>query len=70
MAKFCLACGDPLGTRQLMHDASTCDTCREAAALSQPAKAKSGLLKFVEEVERRNPIPGTGRLNLPGSGPA
>jgi hypothetical protein len=70
MAKFCLSCGDPLGTRQLMHDSSTCDACRAKAALAKPEKSKSGLLHFVEEVERHNPLSGTGKLNLPGSGPA
>ena len=70
MAKFCLACGDPLGTRQLMHDTSTCERCRASAALSKPAKAKSGLLQFVEDIERRNPLPGTGRLESSGHGPA
>lgn len=67
MSKFCLACGDPLGTRQLMHDTSTCDTCREQAALAKSSqKAQSGLLQFVEQVSKA----GTGRLNLPGGGPA
>lgn len=66
MAKFCLACGEPLGTRQLMHDTSTCERCRERAATGD-GKAKSGLLRFVEEVEKRNPLTGTGRLTLPGS---
>ena len=66
MSKFCLTCGDPMGTRQLLHDSSTCDKCRAAAAVGTPEKqSKSGLLNFVENVERRNPM--TGRLSLPGS---
>ena len=68
MAKFCLACGDPLGTRQLMHDAGTCDACRERAALSKPHKAKSGLLQFVENVDGRHPLSGVLRLDPPGGG--
>jgi hypothetical protein len=54
MATFCLMCGDPLGTRQLLHDAATCDRCRERAALGQPAKPPSGLLRFIE----RRPLAG------------
>lgn len=70
MAKFCFSCGEPLGTRSLLHDASTCDRCREAAALGTAEKrSKSGLLRFVEEVETRNPLTGTGRLHLGGTGP-
>ena len=66
MSKFCLGCGQPLGTRDLMHDASTCDRCREASALAPLEKrSKSGLLKFVETVERRNPLTPTGKLVLP-----
>lgn len=65
MSKYCLTCGDPMGTRQLIHHTSTCDKCTAQAAASQPEKAKSGLLNFVEQVEKRNPL--TGRLSLPGS---
>jgi hypothetical protein len=54
-----------MGTRQLIHDTSTCDKCTTKAAEGKPEKAKSGLLSFVETVERRNPL--TGRLTLPGS---
>lgn len=68
MSKFCLTCGDPMGTRQLLHDTSTCDKCRAKAAVGDPeSNSKSGLLHFVEQVERRNPM--TGRLSLPGSEP-
>ena len=66
MAKFCLACGEPLGTRQLMHDTSTCERCRQAAAHDE-AKAGSGLFRFAEQVDQGNPLTGTGRLTLPGS---
>lgn len=64
MAKFCLSCGDALGTRQLMHDARTCDRCR---AQTGGEKSKSGLLHFVENVERAHPLAGTGRLTMPGA---
>ena len=67
MSKFCLTCGDPMGTRQLLHHTSTCDKCTTAAAEGKPAKAKSGLLNLAENIGRRNPM--TGRLTLPGTQP-
>lgn len=66
MAKYCLQCGEPLGTRDLLHDASRCDRCRERAALDAPKKrGKSGLLRFVADLERRHPLAGTGELPMP-----
>lgn len=65
MAKFCLACGDPLGTRQLMHDAGTCDRCRERAALAKPTKRPGGLLRFIA----RRPLAGA-EASDPPEGPA
>jgi hypothetical protein len=65
VATFCLVCGDPLGTRQLLHDAATCDPCRERAALARPTKAPGGLLRFIA----RQPLAGSGPLDPP-EGPA
>lgn len=71
MRKTCINCGDPLGTRQLLHSDELCDRCRNLQQLGQlgEKKAKTGLLQFVEEIERRNPLAGTGRLTVPGVGP-
>ncbi|HEY9721509.1 MAG TPA: hypothetical protein V6D47_05820 [Oscillatoriaceae cyanobacterium] len=67
MSKYCLQCGEPMGTRELLHDTASCDRCRERTALAKPEKrSKSGLLDFVAEIERRNPLAGTGKLKLPG----
>lgn len=66
MAKFCLSCGDALGSRQLMHDAGTCDRCRERAALAKPRKAASGLRQFLAS----HPLANTGKPEPPGDGPA
>ena len=64
MAKFCDACGDPIGTRELIHDHVSCDRCRAEA--TKPQKIKSGILQFVAELDARSPLRGTGRLDLPG----
>lgn len=65
MARYCDLCGDPLGTRDLLHGGDACERCRSAAP--RPQKAGSGMLQFMEELETRNPLRGTGKLNLPGN---
>lgn len=66
MAKFCVRCGDPLGTRDLLHESAHCEPCQDRIKHDHPSEAQAGtggLLEFFSEVEKRSPL--TGRLNLP-----
>lgn len=64
MAKFCVRCGEPLGTRELLHEIIHCEACQTAIKHDRTPEARrgTGLLEFFQEVEKRSPI--TGRLNL------
>lgn len=64
MAKYCDACGTPMGTRDLLRDGDRCQSCY--APTPAPKKGGTGILQFVADLEARNPLAGgTGPLGLP-----